>query len=693
MKKNFIFLLLCTLLGAWSTTANAVVYYNILIAGHSVTDANKDDILGDGVFSYNPETKTLSIKKGGIVTTAFYEHKPAVHSTIDGLTIDVTGNIKLWCPEEMSCFELLANPTIKGKGTLELSGARSSSYSIELKKGCVVTLDHIVVKSEFGLGGCCGDEGSTLVLNGSAFIISNVKETGSAIRGLTTLTLNGCQIIEPVDAHYDTEKKCVVDASGNNLRDMTIVADDDLYDLWIGGKRVHRFYKDNSKGAHWRYDPERNTLSLEGGTITGVGSEASTGYGAGIYSKIPGMVIRVSYNNTVTHSSDARCNGAIELDGTGTTTITGYNSSQLNVIATTTSNNADGCDGIYVNRDTLILDDAIVVADAARYGIRGYVGYRWTYYATLVIKGPATLKAKGAKASVANLKTLDLQNGNTITDPEGAIWNGHYVSDAAGNEIKDWVRIGKYQSYNLWVGGTRVTERNQADILGDGNFSYDVRKDVLTVNGNLKTDDQHGIVSQINGLTIYVVKDATIETSGDDCSAIRLLSNATISGPGLLTLRSQNGFGICALNQVRITLNEANVDVEGTCGIAGRNQSSRESLHIINSTVKAVATSSDVSAICFLLGGITFDGCEVTVPEGGQVKNDRIVDKDGISAKEVQIGIRNYARADVNRDGAIDSADIVAVIKEMPDGDMKADVNNDGAIDSADIVAVIKAMK
>ena len=49
--------------------------------------------------------------------------------------------------------------------------------------------------------------------------------------------------------------------------------------------------------------------------------------------------------------------------------------------------------------------------------------------------------------------------------------------------------------------------------------------------------------------------------------------------------------------------------------------------------------------------------------------------------------------ADVNQDGTVDSADIVAVIKEMPDGDKKADVNGDKAIDSADIVAVIKAMK
>ena len=52
-----------------------------------------------------------------------------------------------------------------------------------------------------------------------------------------------------------------------------------------------------------------------------------------------------------------------------------------------------------------------------------------------------------------------------------------------------------------------------------------------------------------------------------------------------------------------------------------------------------------------------------------------------------------YQKADVNRDGTVDSADIVAVIKEMPDGDKKADVNGDGVIDSADIVAVIKAMK
>ena len=55
--------------------------------------------------------------------------------------------------------------------------------------------------------------------------------------------------------------------------------------------------------------------------------------------------------------------------------------------------------------------------------------------------------------------------------------------------------------------------------------------------------------------------------------------------------------------------------------------------------------------------------------------------------------VEDLLSSDVNGDGTVDSADIVAVIKEMPDGDMKADVNGDGVIDSADIVAVIKAMK
>ena len=85
-------------------------------------------------------------------------------------------------------------------------------------------------------------------------------------------------------------------------------------------------------------------------------------------------------------------------------------------------------------------------------------------------------------------------------------------------------------------------------------------------------------------------------------------------------------------------------------------------------------------------------------PEGAywDAEQHRLFHADGSALDSEWVTIRkakSYNRADVNRDGTVDSADIVAVIKEMPDGDKKADVNNDGAIDSADIVAVTKVMK
>ena len=103
-------------------------------------------------------------------------------------------------------------------------------------------------------------------------------------------------------------------------------------------------------------------------------------------------------------------------------------------------------------------------------------------------------------------------------------------------------------------------------------------------------------------------------------------------------------------------------------------------------------TVSSSSKAIYGLQDIKLSNATIVSPAAGRVKDGAIVDETGNAAKAVTIETRNIP-ADVNRDGTVDSADIVAVIKEMPDGDKKADVNGDGVIDSADIVAVIKAMK
>ena len=245
--------------------------------------------------------------------------------------------------------------------------------------------------------------------------------------------------------------------------------------------------------------------------------------------------------------------------------------------------------------------------------------------------------------------------------------------------------------HDLWVCGRQVTRENQSDVLGDGAFRYSAKKNVLTVSGDKTYKGSSIIENKIKGLTVYVAGDATL--NNQELTALKSEVDMTVTGPGKLTLASTNDAALFLSKTATLTLKDANVDASGQWGVCGPfGNSYNAKLDIINSTVVSKSTESD-GAVCDFRGGITLTGCQIAVPEGGRVDGARIVDANGTAAKEVTIVVGGYTRADVNRDGTVDSADIVAVIKEMPDGDKKADVNGDTVIDSADIVAVIKAMK
>ncbi|MBP3765325.1 MAG: hypothetical protein J6H19_06035, partial [Bacteroidaceae bacterium] len=252
---------------------------------------------------------------------------------------------------------------------------------------------------------------------------------------------------------------------------------------------------------------------------------------------------------------------------------------------------------------------------------------------------------------------------------------------------------------NLRVAGVGVTSSNQNDILGDGAASYDPTTNTLTLKGSINGNDKQGIWSNLADLTIQVAKNDLMVTSTGSAGIV-VRSNTTIKGPGFLSVKSTGSYGIYVSQGATLTVENITLDVLGGgqygSGICGFDSSSKEKLIIRNATVWA--SSSSLGAIDSFHGGITLEDCSIMEPEGGQIKTNtsgvpyRIVDKNGNMAKTVKI-VAKPNPADVNRDGAVDSADIVAVIKEMPEGDMKADVNGDKVIDSADIVAVIKAMK
>ena len=143
----------------------------------------------------------------------------------------------------------------------------------------------------------------------------------------------------------------------------------------------------------------------------------------------------------------------------------------------------------------------------------------------------------------------------------------------------------------------------------------------------------------------------------------------TVTGPGKLTLLSTKDAGLFLSKTATLTLKDAWIEASGQWGISGPyGNSYNAKLAIVNSRVESESTAAD-GAVCDFRGGITLRGCKVAIPQNGRVDGGRIVYDGYQAARSVTIALaeedEGYDRADVNLDGSVDSADIVAVIKAM----------------------------
>ncbi|MBQ5972197.1 MAG: hypothetical protein IJL45_07305 [Prevotella sp.] len=269
------------------------------------------------------------------------------------------------------------------------------------------------------------------------------------------------------------------------------------YDLWVGGKQVTDVNMDDIFGdGKVRYNTSTKTLSLKNGTsIHGQGSanDATTGYGAGIYSEIDGLTIDVA-------SGGAEVIGADECHGIylrGNTTIKGESSIVCK-----------GYIGVFMgsNSADLTVDGkvALQAEGTTSNGLGGYVrGFAGNinYYTTLTIKGSAMVLAKGELGSVRNWKDLVLNN-HAITSPAGAVWNAdkHAVCDASGNPIAgEWVSIIKVANPYDLNGDEKVSTADIQVIINEmkkPQASQDMKYD-LNNDGKISTADIQVIINEM----------------------------------------------------------------------------------------------------------------------------------------------------------------------------------------------------
>lgn len=124
-------------------------------------------------------------------------------------------------------------------------------------------------------------------------------------------------------------------------------------------------------------------------------------------------------------------------------------------------------------------------------------------------------------------------------------------------------------SYNVWVGGTRVTSSNASSLLG-GKASYSADSNTLTLNGasitkGYKVYDTSAVaaVYASGNLNIKLKGSSTVEVSG---YAIAVDGNLSISGSGSLTAKTKGDYysSVYSGGTTKISAGTLNLTATGT---------------------------------------------------------------------------------------------------------------------------------
>jgi len=405
--------------------------YDLWICGEQVTAANKDDLRGtfaNGTVtgnnvSYNPETNTLTLDGATISSSGDYG---AIATHIDGLKIDVIGTntITTTTNQEGIRFYGTSSNNIEGSGSLTINApnyeAIRSSDTLVIKNCTIAATGYLC-----GISG--GNGGDKLIIDNAT-----VSATGTifgSIYSFKDIELIGCAIVKPSDAEFNPSQRAICAADTIVKTEVKIIP---AYDLWVCGEQVTVANKNDLRGTfaggtvtgnNVSYNPETNTLTLDGATIS---SSSSDGYGSGITIKINGLKIEVIGANTVTSTANVPGIGIIEtssnsIEGNGTLMVSALND----------------CEALFVHTvDTLTIKYCKLTAIGSDCGIYGVV-------AKQLIIDNATVSATGTNyGSISGFDDMELI-GCAIVKPAGAVFNpdNDAVCYADGTVVKEEVKI------------------------------------------------------------------------------------------------------------------------------------------------------------------------------------------------------------------------------------------------------------
>ena len=253
------------------------------------------------------------------------------------------------------------------------------------------------------------------------------------------------------------------------------------------------------------------------------------------------------------------------------------------------------------------------------WGITGDMGL-----SEILLVKASTLKAKGEKGSISDLKDIKLEDC-VITAPANAkVVEGFVV---LGEEVcTEQVVIEKVSvDYDITVKGVKVNASNASDILGDGSVSYSVETKTLFLrNATLEGGDKPALEVKSD---LYISLEGANTLSATSSDAILLEADVEIRGEGSLNVKSKEQAALKATKG--LTVKGTSIVAEGVYGFLG----DKNKLSFVNAKVELQGSTASLSGF----GEVAFEGCHIHTPKGAKVDKGVIYLNGAICKEKVLI--------------------------------------------------------
>ena len=147
-----------------------------------------------------------------------------------------------------------------------------------------------------------------------------------------------------------------------------------------------------------------------------------------------------------------------------------------------------------------------------------------SYNKAIFESGVKRVELSAERKTVGTFSGIILADNLLVTSPDDFEITGRNI------EI-DHVIIGPCAEYDLWLGSTRVTNKNKRNILGDGKASYDVDTQTLTLDNPTISEpyDQNGETCFIHSETDLTIK-GSFNPKNSFKKGVDCLGNLTLDG-------------------------------------------------------------------------------------------------------------------------------------------------------------------